>query len=125
MKLELNGAGRIVIRNITPDAFGYLEGERQKLYDPHGYWYFGCRIFGDSLYVDDCIGSAEVKRHHIDVLVDNDVDHCVAAQNAGVSAVLAAGRHCKDRLNEVAFSASDWEGIERCVAEIARRKGLV
>ena len=69
MKLELNGAGRIVIRNITPDAFGYLAGERQKLYDPHGYWYFGCRIFGDSLYVDDCIGSAEVKRHHIDVLV--------------------------------------------------------
>ena len=69
MKLELNGAGRIVIRNITPDAFGYLEGVRQKVYDPHGYWYFGCRIFGDSLYVDDCIGSAEVKRHHIDVLV--------------------------------------------------------
>ncbi len=76
--------------------------------------------------VAQCAQKGEYCReHHIDVLVDNDVDHCVAAQNAGVSAVLAAGRHCKDRLNEVAFSASDWEGIERCVAEIARRKGLV
>ncbi len=65
------------------------------------------------------------REHRIDVLVDNDVDHCVAAQQQGVAAVLAAGRHCMNRLSEVEFFASDWEGIERCVAEIARRKGLI
>ena len=65
------------------------------------------------------------REHRIDVLVDNDVDHCVAAQQPGVAAVLAAGRHCMNRLSEVEFFASDWEGIERCVAEIARRKGLI
>ena len=62
--------------------------------------------------------------HGIDILVDDNVDHCVAAQNLGVYAVLASGKHCLDRLDEVRYSASEWEGIARCVEEIARRKGL-
>lgn len=63
--------------------------------------------------------------HGIDVLIDDDVDNCVDAQNHGVYAVLAAGKHCLNRLNEVEFSATDWAGIERCIEEIARRKGMV
>lgn len=62
--------------------------------------------------------------HGIDVLIDDDVDHCVSAQSYGVSAILASGRHCMHRLNEVEFSASDWNGIGRCLEEIARRRGL-
>ena len=64
------------------------------------------------------------KEHGVDILIDDNVDICAEAQNDyHVAAVLASGKHCMDRLDEVAFSASDWEGIARCVEEIARRKG--
>lgn len=88
-------------------------------------WLQKRKIPYDTLVAQCADKGSYCREHHIDVLVDNDVDHCVAAQNAGVCAVLAAGRHCMNRLNEAEYYASDWEGIERCVAEIARRKGLV
>ena len=63
------------------------------------------------------------REHQIDILIDDNVDQCVSAQNNGVYAVLAAGRHCLKRLNEVGYSASDWDGIAKCVDDIIRKKG--
>ena len=64
------------------------------------------------------------REHSIEILIDDNVDQCVSAQNNGVYAILASGRHCMHRLDEVEFSASDWDGIGKCFEEIARRKGL-
>lgn len=62
--------------------------------------------------------------HGIEILIDDNVDICADAQNNyNVAAVLASGRHCMNRLNEVRYSASEWEGIAQCVEEIIRRKG--
>lgn len=63
--------------------------------------------------------------HGIDVLIDDSVEQCIAAQSYGVKAILASGKHCMNRLHEVEYSGSDWEGIERCLQEIVRRKGLL
>ncbi len=57
--------------------------------------------------------------HGISVMIDDDITACLAAQNAGVRAVLAVGRHNIDRAREIKFGGANWKQIEAIVNRIA------
>lgn len=56
----------------------------------------------------------------ISVLVDDNADSCLGAQELGVYAVLALGRHNLARAEEIKFGGENWREIASAVEEIAR-----
>ena len=59
----------------------------------------------------------------IAVLIDDDVGACLSAQNAGVFAVLAVGRHNRARASEIAYGGENWAEIAEAVRKILSAKG--
>lgn len=55
----------------------------------------------------------------IDVLVDDNLDHCLAAQAAGVHAVLAVSKSTVARAREVRYGGANWKQIDAAVRHIA------
>ncbi len=60
--------------------------------------------------------------HGISVLIDDNVDSCLRAQELGVYAVLAIGKHNLSRAKEIRFGGADWSEIRKCVEKIAQMK---
>lgn len=59
------------------------------------------------------------KEHGISVLVDDNFENCLSAQNLGVYAVLAVGKHNVARAREIHFGGSNWKQIDAAVRFIA------
>ena len=57
--------------------------------------------------------------HGIQILVDDSLEHCLAAQEKGVYAVLAVGRHNIARAGEVRYGGATWKQIDAVVRHIA------
>ncbi len=56
--------------------------------------------------------------HDIPILVDDDPDACIPAQEIGVRAVLAVGRHNIHRAGEVRYGGANWRQIDAAVRHI-------
>lgn len=56
--------------------------------------------------------------HGISVLVDDSVDACLNAQENGVRAVLAVGKHNVDRAREIHYGGANWRQIDAAVRHI-------
>ncbi len=56
----------------------------------------------------------------ISVLVDDNADSCLGAQEYGVHAILALGRHNAARADEIAFGGENWREIDRRLQQIAQ-----
>ncbi len=56
--------------------------------------------------------------HGIGILVDDNVEACLGAQENGVTAVLAIGRHNAARAHEVLYGGANWEQIGAAVKHI-------
>ena len=53
--------------------------------------------------------------HGVSVLVDDSVEACLGAQENGVPAVLAIGRHNAARAREIAYGGANWAQIDAAV----------
>ena len=58
--------------------------------------------------------------HGVGILVDDSLEHCLAAQEKGVYAVLAVGRHNVLCANEVRYGGATWRQIDAVVRHIVR-----
>ncbi len=58
------------------------------------------------------------REHDIPILVDDDPDVCLAAQEDGVRAVLAVGKHNIHRAAEIRYGGKDWKQIDLAVRHI-------
>lgn len=56
--------------------------------------------------------------HGITVLVDDNVDICLRAQELGVNAVLAVGKHNLARAREISYGGANWKQIDAAVRYI-------
>ncbi len=56
--------------------------------------------------------------HGIPVLVEDNPDICLRAQELGVHAVLAVGKHNRARAGEIAFGGANWKQIDAAVRYI-------
>lgn len=56
--------------------------------------------------------------HGISVLVDDSVEACLNAQENGVRAVLAVGRHNVERAKEIRYGGANWKQIDMAVRHI-------
>lgn len=61
--------------------------------------------------------------HGIKILVDDNVAACLGAQRAGVTAVLAIGRHNAARAREVSYGGANWSQIDAAVKHILSHRG--
>ena len=61
--------------------------------------------------------------HGISVLVDDEPEACLSAQNNGVTAVLAVGRHNINRAGEFEYPAANWKQIDAAVRHIIATRG--
>ncbi len=60
--------------------------------------------------------------HGIHILVDDSLETCLRAQELGVHAVLAVGRHNAARAHEVKFGGADWRQIGAILFSLAGRE---
>lgn len=60
--------------------------------------------------------------HGISVLVEDDPDTCLRAQDLGVTAVLAVGRHNLARAREIHYGGANWQQIDQAVKSIISAK---
>lgn len=58
------------------------------------------------------------KEHNISILIDDEVTACLRAQEEGVRAVLAVGRHNIHRANEVRYGGANWKQIDAIVSRL-------
>lgn len=58
------------------------------------------------------------REHGIPILVDDDPETCLAAQEEGVRAVLAVGKHNIHRAKEIRYGGKDWKQIDAVVHHI-------
>ncbi len=58
------------------------------------------------------------KEHGISILIDDEPEACIAAQELGVRAVLAVGKHNIHRANEVRYGGANWKQINAVVRRI-------
>ena len=58
------------------------------------------------------------REHGIPILVDDDVTACLRAQEEGVRAVLAVGKHNIHRAREVHYGGANWKQIDAAVRHI-------
>lgn len=56
--------------------------------------------------------------HGIPILIEDDVDSCLAAQQLGVRAVLAVGKHNIHRAQEIKFGGANWKQIDAVVSRL-------
>ncbi len=56
--------------------------------------------------------------HDIPILIDDDPDACIPAQELGVRAVLAVGRHNIHRAKEVRYGGANWRQLDAAVHHI-------
>lgn len=56
--------------------------------------------------------------HQIQILVDDDIEACLDAQNRGVTAVLAVGKHNLAQAKMIRFAGGTWNQIDKLVREI-------
>ena len=56
--------------------------------------------------------------HNIPILIEDDVDACLAAQELGVRAVLAVGKHNIHRAQEIKFGGANWKQIDAVVSRL-------
>ena len=70
MRLELDGAGKLYIRDVTNDAWGYLTEQRRKAGDPWE-WYFAHAVYNGSVrvyYSSYNFADKELMRHLITLI---------------------------------------------------------
>lgn len=60
--------------------------------------------------------------HGIKVLVDDSLETCLRAQELGVQAVLAVGRHNAARAHEVKYGGADWRQIGAILFSLTERE---
>lgn len=56
--------------------------------------------------------------HNIPILIDDDINTCLKAQELGVRAVLAVGRHNIDRAGEIRYGGANWKQLDAVVRHI-------
>jgi len=83
-------------------------------------WLEKRKIPYSSLVVEEDDKGLYCARHHISVLVDDNLDNCLGAQKRGVCAVLAIGKCNEKRRKEIYFGSGDWAGLDRVVRRIVR-----
>ncbi len=83
-------------------------------------WLEKRRIPYDALVADVPFGEKGkyCAEHGISILVDDSVEACLNAQENGVRAVLAVGRHNIDRASEVRYGGANWRQIDYAVRHI-------
>ena len=60
--------------------------------------------------------------HGISILVDDDIEACLNAQQLGVRAVLAIGRHNAHRAREIYYGGANWQQIDAAVKHILQER---
>ena len=73
----------------------------------------------DELVADCQEKGAYCAEHGIDVLIDDRIEHCLAAQSRGVYAVLAVHKATLARAKEVRYGGANWKQIDMAVRHIA------
>lgn len=63
------------------------------------------------------------KEHDIPILIDDDVTACLRAQQEGVRAVLAVGKHNIHQAKEVRYGGVNWKQIDAAVRHIISLMG--
>ena len=56
--------------------------------------------------------------HNIPILIDDEITACLAAQELGVRAVLAVGKHNIHRAKEIRYGGANWKQIDAVVRHI-------
>lgn len=87
-------------------------------------WLEKRRIPYSSLAIEEVDKGRYCAEHHISILVDDNLDHCLKAQEHGVCAVLAIGKCNEDRAKEIYFGSSTWSGIDKAVRRILQTYSL-
>lgn len=82
-------------------------------------WLEKRKIPYDSIVAEIADKGTYCKEHGISVLVDDNLENCLSAQNLGVYAVLAVGKHNISRAREINFGGSNWKQIDEAVQFIA------
>ena len=82
-------------------------------------WLEKRRIPYDDLVADCKEKGKYCAEHHIDVLVDDRIEHCLSAQEHGVHAVLAVSKATLPRAREVRYAGANWRQIDMAVQHIA------
>ena len=58
--------------------------------------------------------------HGISVLIDDGLEHCLSAQNAGVKAILFVGKHNLARAAEIRYGGTNWQQIAAILESIIK-----
>ena len=82
-------------------------------------WLEKRRIPYDELVADCQDKGKYCEEHHVDVLIDDRIEHCLAAQSRGVAAVLAVTKATVSRAREVRYGGANWKQIDMAVHHIA------
>ncbi len=61
---------------------------------------------------------AYCREHEIPILIDDEVDTCLKAQEEGIRAVLAVGKHNIHRAKEIRYGGANWKQIDAAVRHI-------
>ncbi len=81
-------------------------------------WLEKRRIPYDELVAECDDKGAYCLEHGIGAIVDDSLETCLRAQELGVSAVLAVGKHNIARAHEVRYAGADWRQIASALAHI-------
>ena len=82
-------------------------------------WLEKRRIPYDELVADCQDKGKYCEEHHVDVLIYDRIEHCLAAQSRGVAAVLAVTKATVSRAREVRYGGANWKQIDMAVHHIA------
>ena len=87
-------------------------------------WLQKRRIPYDEIIAEVPLGEkgAYCREHGISILVDDDPDACLSAQENGINAVLAIGRHNASRAREIIYGGANWTQIDAAVRHIISEK---
>lgn len=83
-------------------------------------WLEKRRIPYSSLVIEERDKGRYCAQHHISVLIDDNLDNCLGAQERGVCAVLAIGKCNEARAKEIYFGSGTWSGLDKAVRRIVR-----
>lgn len=86
-------------------------------------WLEKRRIPYDAIVTETWDKGRYCAEHGISVLVEDNPDLCLAAQERGVYAVLAIGKHNASRAEEIFFGGANWAAIDKAVRRIAHVYG--
>lgn len=118
MRLEINGEGKPVLREVDDRAWAYIEGERSKLVDPKfQHWYFGEQRYDGTVYLT--VWPQEDKAEFVSIIDKLIEEYGMTATKAAEQVLYAWRRdaayaYATERTNrEIKALQGEIEGLKR------------